>query len=80
MTELKGTDRENAIRGCQQRIEGARRFQATALDHHDAERWGRIIESNEARLAELKACERHPAFEADNCPGCGTAVKIGGRF
>lgn len=21
-------------------------------------------------------CERHPAFEADNCPACGTGAKI----
>jgi len=24
-------------------------------------------------------CHLHSAFEADNCPGCGTSVKIGGQ-
>jgi hypothetical protein len=24
----------------------------------------------------LGRCQTHPAFEADNCPGCGTARKI----
>lgn len=24
-------------------------------------------------------CERHPAYEADNCPGCGTSEEIGRR-
>lgn len=23
-------------------------------------------------------CEKHPAYEADYCPGCGTAQVIGG--
>lgn len=33
-----------------------------------------------AALCEVCApgmCERHPAFEADNCPGCGTSTTIG---
>lgn len=30
-------------------------------------------------VIEGERCSDHPAYEADNCPGCGTSRKIGGR-
>jgi hypothetical protein len=33
------------------------------------------------RLCEVCApemCERHPAYESGNCPGCGTSANMGG--
>lgn len=31
------------------------------------------------RYAPANHCKTHPAFEADNCPGCGTAPTLGRR-
>lgn len=35
------------------------------------------VEAKQAARPAMVLCELHPAFEADYCPSCGTARRIG---
>lgn len=46
---------------------------------HDDTSPEEFVAAGDGRLAPARPCEKHPAYNSDYCPRCGTAAVIGGR-
>lgn len=65
-----GTDWEDTYHGPFETLKAANRY----AEGWDQDSYVRVVKRTEEAFG--VRCRKHKAFEADNCPGCGTSAKL----